>query len=60
MLATQFGTALWSTCSAQPLLMILAASQSVTVIMSQPVGRPATSCCWIVAKKSSFASIFSS
>jgi hypothetical protein len=45
----QFGTSPWSIFSAQPLLMILAASQSVTVIMSQPVGSPATSCCWIVA-----------
>jgi hypothetical protein len=29
--------------------MIFAASQSVIVIMSQPVGRSAASCCWIVA-----------
>ena len=59
-MATQLGTFVGSIFSAQPLLMILAANQSVIVIMSQPVGAPATSCCWMPAKKSSFASIFSS
>jgi hypothetical protein len=48
-LAVQFGTFPWSIFSAQPLLMTFAASQSVIVIMSQPVAAPDWSCGWIVA-----------
>ena len=49
MFAVQFGTSPWLIFSAQPLLMIFAASQSVTVIMSQPVAAPDWSWGWIVA-----------
>jgi hypothetical protein len=43
------GTLPWSIFSAQPLLMTLAASQSVITIRSQPVADPAWNCGWIVA-----------
>ncbi len=45
----QLGTLDWSIASAQPLVMTLAASQSVITIRSQPVGAPASSSGWIVA-----------
>ena len=60
MLAVQFGTLPWSIFSAQPLLMILAAIQSVRMIMSQPVARPPTSAGLIVSTKALLSPIFSS